>query len=151
VSVRQSQEAVALSEPETCTQAQACAPAREPSVPTALPAVQTAFSPLTRSGDSPSRADEARERLALLGARVAARAVSISAVAMRPPSIQENHAAHREAAAQWEAALIRWPRHAWGFGHTCAKATADWLLAITFSPVGAVLAVAFIIVCWFWL
>ena len=70
---------------------------------------------------------------------------------MRPPSIQENHAAHREAAAQWEAALIRWPRHAWGFGHTCAKATVEWLLAITFSPVGAVLAVAFIIVCWFWL
>ena len=116
---------------------------RAKSITTALPLPQTP--------DVSPRVAAARERLAVLGAQLAARAVSISAVAMRPPSIQENHAAHREAAAQWEAALIRWPRHAWGFGHTCAKATADWLLAITFSPVGAVLAVAFIIVCWFWL
>src|ERR1035441_1811794 len=80
---------------------------RAESVPTALSRIQLR----NADGDVPSRADEVRDRLAVLGTQLAARAVSISAVAMRPPSISENHAAHREAAAQWEAALIRWPRH----------------------------------------
>ena len=120
---------------------------RAESVPTALPGIQLR----NADGDSASRADEARERLAVAFARVTARLAMTAAVATRPPSVKEMHASHREAAAQWEAGLIRWPRHAYGAAHTIAKAVTDWLFAITFSPAGLILAVAFLATLWFWL
>jgi hypothetical protein len=75
----------------------------------------------------------------------------VTAMATRPLSVAELHAAHRDAAAQWEAGLLRVPRQVWGALHTAAHAAAFWLLAVLFSPAGAVLALAFIAVCWIWL
>ena len=72
-------------------------------------------------------------------------------MATRPPSVAELHAAHRDAAAQWDAAACRWPRRVWGALHTAVYSFAYGSLAVAFSPVGFLLAVAFITVCWLYL
>ena len=124
---------------------------RAVSVPTALVTVQPALSPADRFGHALSRAGEWLEATETWRAKVAAWLARTCQMATRPPSAAELHAAHRDAAAQWEARLLRVPRQVWGALHTAAHAAAFWLLAVLFSPAGAVLALAFIAVCWIWL
>jgi hypothetical protein len=123
---------------------------RAESVPTALLAVHHASPADARRDYVLSRLRGLLDRLRVISAKAAARAVFICQLATRPPSPKDLRDLHKEAASQWEAALFRWPRHLWGAGHTALYTAAYGALAVLFSPAGAVLAVAFIITCWFW-
>ena len=141
----QSEEAVALDGTDPESQRQSAQRAK--SIPTALSRIQP--SPVT--GDAVSRAREWLERVPVWQAKAAARLAFLCQMATRPPSITELHAAHREAAAQWDALAGRVPRRIWGAAHTAVYSFAYGTLAVAFSPAGFLLAVAFILTCWFWL
>ena len=123
------------------------APAREPSVPTALVTVQPASSPADRFAHALSRAQDAGDRLKAS----LVTASSVSVVQVKPPSLAEHHARHREAVAHREAAIARWPRRTWGAFHVLLVAVLRGVEWVTETPVRFVLTVAFLASLWFWL
>lgn len=69
----------------------------------------------------------------------------------RPPSLHSAWQAHRDAAARWDAAAIRYPRYAFGIVHVAVKGAADLILVVSASPAGLVLAAILVAACWLWL
>jgi hypothetical protein len=123
-----------------------CAP-RAKSIPTALTAA------------SASPAEEVTERNArqrilkvVEGARSRAKAVSAgpSLLHTAPASLADKHTFHRDAAKQWDAWLVRYPRLWWGYLHLGVKAAlhlADWLTE-SFWRLAIAIALYFIIRIW---
>jgi len=74
--------------------------------------------------------------------RVTALATGDNPLGIQPPDVFALWRQHREAAAHWNAALVRYPRLAYGLGHTGAAVSAYWLLWATFSPAGLVIVIA---------
>jgi hypothetical protein len=69
----------------------------------------------------------------------------------RPPSLAEQRERHHQAAAHFEAALLRWPRLAWGYWHLAVKAVlhlTEWVLE---SPPRLAAAAAVAVIVWFWI
>jgi len=98
-------------------------------------------------GDAASRAREALLRFGALFAIPA----GTSLLHAQPPSLRQAHDRHKEAAKHWEAGLIRWPRHLWGYGHTAFKALLHIIEWVTESPARFIVAVLFLAACWLWL
>lgn len=116
---------------------------RAKSIPTALP-----LKPVTAPGDdSPSPADQAR--LWLLP-RLTAIATGDNPLGIQPPDVFALWRKHREAAAHWNAPVIRYPRLAYGLVHTTAAVSAYWLLWATFSPAGLVITAALLAAFIYW-
>jgi hypothetical protein len=136
------QEAVAFPEPEAAAQG-AEARGRAGSLPVAL-------SPAEEDAPARDAASLARERALRLGGWLAAQSRT-SLLHAKPPSVAEIHGHHRQAAAAHQGGLLRGPRHVWGVMHTGAYAFALAALWVVFSPLGFVIAAAFLAACWFWL
>jgi hypothetical protein len=140
--------AVALPEPETSSQAETLAPARESSVATApeLPSGGSA-APVTQSYRR-----RAQERADRLGAKVTAALSGPSLWHEPPKSLEQARTSHHAAAGHWEAQLVQGLRLSWGYGvHLPAKGAGhlvDWL---TESPVTTIAAIAIYIACHYWL
>jgi hypothetical protein len=71
--------------------------------------------------------------------RVTALATGDNPLGIQPPDVFALWRQHREAAAHWNAPVIRIPRLAYGLVHTGAVTTGYWLFWATFSPAGLIL------------
>jgi hypothetical protein len=141
------EEAVPAGTPETRTQAQDLAPTREASVATALPAALP-LKPVTHpKDDAPSPAEQARMWLL---PRLTALATGDNPLGIQPPDVFALWRQHREAAGHWNAAVIRYPRLAYGLAHTSVAITGYWLFWATFSPAGLVITAALLAAFFYW-
>lgn len=117
---------------------------RAKSVPTALPSALSD----TLTGHAPSSPEQAAERTRQY---LASLLTGHSVLNLDPPSIRTTWAAHRKAAAHWEAALVRYPRLAYGLAHTTACAVIYLLLWACSTPAGLLVTAGSVTACWFWL
>ena len=108
----------------------------------------TSAFPAALDGDTPSRAQEAGERLAGWLRRLPERRLDL--IHGPPASAAAMHARHGEAAARYEGAIWRRARLAWGLLHTLATVTLLAALDVAFSPLGALAAVVFAFAIWHW-
>ena len=116
--------------------------AREASVPAALPVLLPADAP------SPQVPPQAREALGrLLGAFTIPKGTDV----LRASGLHAAHTRHGEAAAQWEAAVMRIPRRAWGYLHLLLKACIGVLDWVNESPARTIAAVIVTVACTHWL
>ena len=69
---------------------------------------------------------------------------------IQPPDVFALWRKHREAAAQWNAPVIRYPRLGYGVAHTSVAVTGYWLLWATFSPAGLVITAALLAAFFYW-
>jgi hypothetical protein len=96
--------------------------------------------------------DRAQARADALGTKVRGALSGPSLWHSAPSSLEEARAGHHAAVAHWEAALMRGPRLAWGYGiHLPAKGAGhlvDWLFS---SPVITVSAFLIYMACHYWL
>ena len=67
-----------------------------------------------------------------------------------PSSVARMRQRHRESAARYEAGLLRWPRAAWGAGHTAAYAVFLAFFETVFSPAGAFVLAVIVVVFLIW-
>lgn len=140
--------AVAEPGPEASSQAETPARAREASL---APAPEL---PSERSGlpATQSYRDRARKRAEALGAKVTGALSGPSLWHSPAKSMEEARTRHHAAVTHWEAALIRGPRLAWGYGvHLPAKGVGHLLDWLTSSPVITVTALAIWVACHYWL
>jgi hypothetical protein len=145
-SARQEAEATTLEMPVAESQG-GQARARE-SVPIALPIVHHEAT----DDDSPSPLRQAQDRaVAVIAYLRALFAVPARPLHHQPKSVVQTAAHHKEAAGHWEAGIIRWPRHMYGWGHTLLSAVMDVLKWVTEEPARAVIAVGILLACHFWL
>ena len=115
------------------------------SVPTALP-----LTPVLPPGGEPEHLlpEQAREALRkILGAFTIPKGTDV----LRASGLHAAHARHKEAAAQWEAAVMRVPRQAWGYLHLLLKACIGVLDWVTESPARTIAAVIVTVAATHWL
>lgn len=82
--------------------------------------------------------------------RVTRLATGENPLGIQPPDVFALWRQHREAAARWNAPVIRYPRLAYGLGHTTAAVSAYWLLWATFSPAGLVITAVILAAFYHW-
>jgi hypothetical protein len=83
--------------------------------------------------------------------RAAAVTTGASLLHAQPPSLADSRKRHHEAAGHFEAALLRYPRLAWGYLHLALKAGLHVLEWVTESPPRLLVAAAFLVILYFWL
>lgn len=119
--------------------------AREATPPAALP-LTPVLPPKADPG--PVVPEQAREAL---GKLLSAFTIPKGTDVLRASGLHAAHTRHLEAAAQWEAAVMRVPRRAWGYLHLLLKACIGVLDWITESPVRTIAAVIVTVACSHWL
>lgn len=116
--------------------------AREASVPTALPVL------LADDAPPPQIPPQVRDAWArLTGAFTIPKGTDV----LRASGLHAAHTRHQEAAALWDAAIMRAPRRAWGYLHLLLKACIGVLDWITESPARTIAAVIVTVACTHWL
>ena len=92
---------------------------------------------------------QAAQRLALSAVALLDRPGSL--IDAQPPTFRQARDRHHECAGHFQAALLRWPRYAWGYVHLVfvkpVLNLAEW---ITESPARFTVALAIGVVIWFW-
>jgi hypothetical protein len=68
----------------------------------------------------------------------------------QPPTLRQARAEHHRCAGHYQAALLRWPRLAWGYVHLLViKPALNGFEWVTFSPARSLVAVALLCAFWF--
>lgn len=72
-----------------------------------------------------------------------------SLIYSQPPTFAQAHARHKQCAGHYSAALLRWPRLAWGWVHLLVlKPVLNALEWVTSSPATSAVAIALGVVIW---
>ena len=114
-------------------------------LPAPLPPVATL--PDVTDSDARARAQAAAQRIAGFAQALSAGAL----VTAHPVSLKEAHARVHEAAAQWDALLIKVPRVAWGYIYLALKLALHVLDWVTETPARFIAAATVAFLAWYFL